>query len=179
MFLDGLLSGFKWYRRSQGGKWVRILHRREGVDSYWTRDRSLNEWEILMDSEVYLEAHTIAQISDGYHDFEELYTHRHLLFIWLMNTASWYVQPWKSKLHEDGTMFEGYFIAGATLPQSGQISYHLPMRYWNLLNAKEYIRAYRWDGHSSKDVAARLFNELTEFKERRLRESKEETQPRQ
>ena len=115
------------------------------------------------------------QVSDGYHTMEELYEHRHRLFIALMKIYDNYITPldckvrcWKSKIHEDGTMFEGWFIAGMIVEQVPsfmvqsegrppyQISYHLPLRYWHLVNVTERVRAPEWDGHTSKDVLERL-----------------------
>lgn len=58
-------------------------------------------------------------VSDGYHSFKELYDHRIKLFVALCNVLeNWDTeighpsQCWKSKLHSDGTMFDGWFIAG-------------------------------------------------------------------
>jgi len=39
--------------------------------------------------------------SDGYHTFDELYEHRHWLFLSLMKM--WPERAWASKLHADGT----------------------------------------------------------------------------
>ncbi len=65
-------------------------------------------------------------ISDGYHTFKELYEHRVTLFIALANThcdllkelydkmeisSPWFFPFWKAKKHEDGTMYDGWFIA--------------------------------------------------------------------
>lgn len=94
------------------------------------------------------------EISDGYHTFGELYEHRHMLFIAL--TREWPSMSWRSRLHEDGTMFDGFFIAGMRLP-TGDISYHLPLRLWPLMgHVGEYKAAHKWDGHTANDVIARL-----------------------
>ena len=57
-------------------------------------------------------------VSDGYHTFKELYSHRVKLFVALLNTLeslhyriNYPSKCWKSKLHADGTMFDGWFIA--------------------------------------------------------------------
>lgn len=95
-------------------------------------------------------------VSDGNHTFAELYEHRILLFINLMLLSP--NQAWKAKLHHDGTIFDESFIAGIQLPQ-GQITYHLPLEYWTLLNSnkiKTLTYAPEWDGHSSFDVLERL-----------------------
>lgn len=92
-------------------------------------------------------------ISDGYHTFNELYEHRHMLFRALCKNAV----SWKSKLHSDGTMFEGWFIAGLRTPiEEHDITYHIPMRLWDLFNIKEVERAPIFDGHTSQDVIERL-----------------------
>lgn len=99
-------------------------------------------------------------ISDGDHTFGELYAHRHALFIALMNTLdeeNVYSSPLKSRQHSDGTMFDGYFIAGVKL-KDGWISYHLPDFYWDKLKIPETPYFPAWDGHTSDDVIARIIN---------------------
>lgn len=153
MFLDGFLSGFKWYRRSRGGKWFKVTL--DELNTKWTQDEPKSQLLYsVVDSEVYLEAYAIDQISDGYHSFQELYTHRNLLFIALAN-ASPMTLPWKSGTHDDGSSIEGWFIAGLTLP-SGPITYHLPARHWDLLRVPILSKAPKWDGHTSHDVVERL-----------------------
>lgn len=100
-------------------------------------------------------------ISDGYHTFEELYEHRHSLFIALCNeidrrTPTGYV--WRSKLHSDGTMFEDSFIMGIGTMPGEMITYHLPMSRWEDTEwlGTECGRAPEWDGHTSDDVLVRL-----------------------
>lgn len=44
------------------------------------------------------------ELSDGYHSFNELYYHRMILFSIICNQNK--AISWKSKQHEDGTMFE-------------------------------------------------------------------------
>jgi hypothetical protein len=65
-------------------------------------------------------------LSDGSQSFDDLYKHRYVLFTALCNTLNNIdlllqdhrdrlvdsKMPWKSKLHFDGTMWEGWFIAG-------------------------------------------------------------------
>lgn len=103
-------------------------------------------------------------VSDGYHTFGELYDHRIALFITLCNLL--YLPhsrgkiagdiPWKSKLHHDGTMFDGWFIAGIGTEKGKQISYHLPIKDWDKLRVVAYDKAPEWDGHTSVDVVERL-----------------------
>jgi hypothetical protein len=99
----------------------------------------------------------VGQISDGYHTFDELYAHRCTLFAALMKSHA--TLSWKSLLHDDGTMYDGWFIAGMNLP-SGVITYHLPIdQFWdNLKEINELERAPEWDGHTSDDVIKRLID---------------------
>jgi hypothetical protein len=92
------------------------------------------------------------EISDGYHTFNELYEHRHVLFANVVNQSN---KSWKSKLHDDGTMFEGWFIAGMQTDQ-GDLTYHLPIKHWKIFKCKELEKAPKWDGHTSDDVVNRL-----------------------
>ncbi len=105
-------------------------------------------------------------ISDGYHTFGELYEHRLELFIALckiINSTDYLEhQPspvWKSKLHSDGSSFDGWFILGIGTSQGNQITYHLPMSKWEQTDfAPEWEVAPEFDGHTSKDVLERLKN---------------------
>lgn len=92
------------------------------------------------------------EISDGYHTFNELYEHRHALFA----VACHFLGGWKSKLHQDGTMFPGWFIAGLTTCD-GPATYHLPLRLWDAFPGRERERAPEWDGHTAGDVVTRLW----------------------
>ncbi|NCC41670.1 MAG: hypothetical protein EOM21_20095 [Gammaproteobacteria bacterium] len=94
------------------------------------------------------------KISDGYHTFDELYEHRHALFIALANKC---LGSWKSRQHADGTMFDGWFIAGIETPK-GSATYHLPLRLFDKLYCVELDYAPEWDGHTSDDVIERLYS---------------------
>jgi hypothetical protein len=106
-------------------------------------------------------------ISDGYHTFGELYEHRIELYIALCKMIDKhcceFTSPvWASKVHSDGTSFEGWFILGVTTDE-GQISYHLPMSKWeHVIKKVETIqvldKAPEFDGHTSADVLERLRN---------------------
>ena len=98
----------------------------------------------------------MGQVSDGCHTFNELYEHRHLLFIALIGENPG--RAFRSKMHEDGSMFPGFFIAGIDLPKVGMITYHLPIDHWTLLDGilGESKKAPAWDGHTSADVVTRL-----------------------
>lgn len=102
---------------------------------------------------------------DNYHTFEELYEHRYALFLALCKRVFHDLTrdpnahtPWCSKLHADGTMFEGHFIAGIGLEPGTEIAYHLPLRLfeetlqWCLY--REHAPEY--SGYTSHDVLKRL-----------------------
>jgi hypothetical protein len=94
--------------------------------------------------------------SDGYHTFKELYDHRIALFIALMKSHP--DISWRANNHEDGSMFEGWFVAGMHLP-TGDISYHLPQSDWMKLDGVGIATSNKspeWDGHTPADVVKRL-----------------------
>ena len=108
-------------------------------------------------------------ITDGYHSFGELYSHRGLLFVAFMKSLNAVLREkgfdnhrvlWWSRNHEKGgdPMFPGMIVAGINL-DSGDITYHLEETYVDLLKrAKipELAYAPEWDGHTSDDVLERL-----------------------
>ncbi len=99
--------------------------------------------------------------SDGYHTFNELYHHRAVLFSVIV--VQFADRVWKSKLHADGTMFEGMFIVGIETPD-GQATYHYDVEpYWNLFQCKEVDRAPEWDGHTP-DQAIERIGKLIDYK---------------
>ena len=68
--------------------------------------------------------------SDGYHTFDELYDHRAKLFSVIVRDHR--EIAWKSRLHHDGTMYDGMFIVGVETPE-GQATYHYDVDpYWDL-----------------------------------------------
>lgn len=92
--------------------------------------------------------------SDGYHTFNELYHHRALLFSVIVSQFK--DIAWKSKLHHDGTMYDGMFIVGVNTLQ-GQATYHYDVEpYWDMFNCKELERAPEWDGHTSEQAIERI-----------------------
>jgi hypothetical protein len=108
-------------------------------------------------------------ISDGYHTFGELYDHRIRLYILSCKMIKLFdainVQEsdhtpiWRSKLHHDGSNYEGWFIMGIRKEKGKQISYHLPITYWDECDFAETLdRAPEFDGHTSADVLVRLKN---------------------
>jgi hypothetical protein len=112
--------------------------------------------------------------SDGYHSFDELYDHRFTLFIALCKQLRTKVNAdningvqmadigreiWRSKLHSDGSVFDGWFIMGICKQKGHQITYHFPLRRWEETNFAETLdTAPPYDGHTPADVLERLKN---------------------
>lgn len=95
-------------------------------------------------------------VSDGYHTFDELYDHRSALYMAFLKCRA--TDSWMSKRHCDNSVWDGWFIAGTTLP-TGDITYHLNIKYWNCLkNAGILVldNAPKWDRHTSNDVYERI-----------------------
>lgn len=101
--------------------------------------------------------YSVGQVSDGEYSFNDLYALRHALFIALCHTH--HDLAWKSLVHEDGSMFDRYFIAGIQLPE-GMVTYHLPIELWEILQVEELGAAPTWDGHTAQDVVDRLLQGL-------------------
>ena len=89
------------------------------------------------------------EISDGDHTFNELYDHRMKLFAAICNQNK--EIAWKSLKHDDGTMYDDYFIVGLNTPM-GQLTYHYHQTNWHEFKVKELEKAPAWDGHTAKDV---------------------------
>ena len=96
-------------------------------------------------------------ISDGCHTFGELYDHRAKLFSIICNQDFIRENAWKSRLHDDGTIFDGYFIVGINTPK-GQATYHYEMKYWDYFHIKELDKAPKWDGHTPREAIERLLS---------------------
>lgn len=93
--------------------------------------------------------------SDGYHTFDELYHHRAVLFATVV--ADHPRMSWKSKLHHDGTMYDGMFIVGLDTPY-GQASYHYDIDpYWDMFRCVARERAPEWDGHTPDQALERIY----------------------
>ena len=103
---------------------------------------------------------SIGQTSDGYHTFDELYEHRFELAMALCRARSVDLQPdaIMAKKHADGSGYDGWFLLMIVDDPGKQISYHLPMKYWD--RCTEFARvadmAPEFDGHTSADVLERL-----------------------
>jgi len=94
-------------------------------------------------------------VSDGYHTFNELYEHRHMLFLVALKAGA-FVNPYVLLDHLDGwdliTAFTG--LNG----ENTQISYHLPVRlreHYDYL-PRHLLSEHTYDGHDSNDVLKRL-----------------------
>lgn len=91
--------------------------------------------------------------SDGYHTFDELYYHRMILFSVICKQNK--EKSWKSLLHDDGTMYDNYFIVGITTVE-GDYSYHYHVDYWEMFDVEILEKAPVWDGHEPKDITRLL-----------------------
>jgi hypothetical protein len=109
------------------------------------------------------------EVSDGFHTVEELYDHRVELFIALCRMKHAYYRQvveisdaqdpdiWRSKLHEDGKGYDGWFILGINKKRGEQITYHLPMKRWKDTDFADTLeRAPKFDGHNAPTVLKRL-----------------------
>lgn len=105
------------------------------------------------------------EAQDGYHTFGELYEHRITLFIALCKIlhddpqyqTGQMSEIWRSKLHSDGTSFDGWFTLGIGKEKGQQITYHLPLSKWDDTNFADTLeKSPEWDGHTPEDVLKRL-----------------------
>ena len=98
----------------------------------------------------------VGEVSDGNHTFNQLYDHRCILFLALMKCAP--AIAWYSLYHDDGTTWDGWFIAGLNLP-NGTVTYHFPTKYMLAAaktGANALDKAPAWDGHTPNVVLTRL-----------------------
>lgn len=112
--------------------------------------------KVVDDIFIVVDPGDIGDISDGYHTFDDLYQHWMVLTLALMRLYP--ERSWRSKLYAEGDnlMFEGFFIAGMTLP-TGQISYHYKLEHWRRFEGVHWLaHAPKWDGHTPEDVVIRL-----------------------
>lgn len=94
------------------------------------------------------------ETSDGYHTFNKLYHHRAVLFSVIAKAFP--DKAWKSKQHNDGTMYDGMFIVGIDTPE-GQATYHYDIDpYWDMFKCQELSRAPEWDGHTPAQAIDRI-----------------------
>ena len=97
---------------------------------------------------------SVGELSDTYHSFNDLYKHRTILTALAFRFLPY---AWKSRQHEDGTMYDGMFIVGAPTPD-GMITYHYDNEYWDLFKIPELSHAPHFDGHTPEDVIDRITN---------------------
>lgn len=124
--------------------------------SWMNPDKATNRWDVIVNylADLIEPQHIDGNTSDGYHTFNELYHHRAVLFSVIVGNFA--TRAWKSKLHADGTMYEGMFIVGIETPD-GQATYHYDVEpYWNLFRCKEVDRAPEWDGHTPEQAIERI-----------------------
>jgi hypothetical protein len=140
---------------------------RDTYDVYSYIDADIKDFN-LKNAQEYVNLSVLekGQLSDGYHTFNELYDHRIINFILACKTLAVdeYAPIWKSQVHSDGKVWDGWFIMGINSEPGEQISYHLPMKYWEMTKfAQEYDTAPPFDGHTSADVLTRLEKLLNEL----------------
>lgn len=92
-------------------------------------------------------------ITDGHHTFGELYHCRMVMSAVICNSNSHLA--WKSKLHDDGSMFDDSFIVGVETPD-GSYTNHYHMEHWDMFTVEILDRARPWDGHTADDIGRLL-----------------------
>lgn len=102
--------------------------------------------------EMYNTAADNKEFYDGHHSMKELYFNRMLLTLVIAHTYP--ESCYKSKLHDDGTMFDDSFIITFETPE-GDYSYHYNIKYWDLFEIEERPKAY-YDGHKPNDIGRLL-----------------------
>lgn len=151
----GIITGAKRGR----GEYVGTQEMLERLYEYENSNLSPEEVQSLAQAKadgrlVVLPETGIGDLSDGYHTFNELYHHRAILFSVICNEHP--DISWKSKLHHDGTMFDGMFIVGINTPE-GQATYHYDINpYWDMFRVRELEKAPEWDGHTSEQAIERI-----------------------
>lgn len=93
------------------------------------------------------------ELSDGYHTFNELYSHRHFLLIAFLREFGGF---WVKDHIQDWDLL-GTYLWGK------QITYHVPSKFRHLYERKltpVMNENYEFDGHTSGDVLARLQKHL-------------------
>ena len=94
---------------------------------------------------------SVDDISDGYHSFGDLYKHRTYLLALAMIHMPY---AWKSRVHEDGTMYDGMFVVGFPTP-NGMVTYHCDNEFWEDFKVPVIPHAPHFDGYTDKDVLDR------------------------
>ena len=95
-------------------------------------------------------------LSDGYHTFDELYEHRHLLFLAGLKSGFFKAQFVVEDHFEGWDLIVAHVVIGNPSYYS-QISYHLPNRLRGLYEHLERrAENLDFDNHDSSDVLVRL-----------------------
>ena len=151
--LNMQIKGLREAARNIQGKLGRCRYRRKDVDEMQQVSGMLFEAANTIES-LRDRLQAVSETSDGYHTFNELYHHRAVLFSVVVAANSG--NAWKSRLHHDGTMYDGMFIVGVDTPQ-GQATYHYDVEpYWDMFWCRELERAPEWDGHTSDEAIERI-----------------------
>ena len=152
--------GVKWFPIAWNPKRETFYHAANGVgfcaDEYTDGVKIYTDATITPEQavEATMGPRITGDTSDGYHTFNELYHHRAVLFSVIVRDHN--ELAWKSKLHHDGTMYDGMFIVGIETP-NGQATYHYDVDpYWDIFDCEELERAPEWDGHSPDDAIERI-----------------------
>lgn len=126
---------------------------------YFSED---HEHEIIESdiSSVVREQKVTGETSDGYHTFNELYEHR--IVLWIALCKCYQERVWRSKLHSDGSSYEGWFVLGMNKEKGEQITYHLPLSRWEDTEFAETLeKAPEYDGHLSNTDTLERISRLT------------------
>lgn len=104
------------------------------------------------------------EISDGYHTFNELYRHRHLLFLLAATSGAL-----KASYVVEDHFPNWDLIVAHTPDEYKMVSYHIPYEYRELYfklprKTKEEQEKF-YDGHTSNDVLQRLFDSIQSLTE--------------
>lgn len=151
--LDTVFQRFRWYRALKGGVWTYLRFmgaNNEPIFMWSNAPRRRCEDSYIVKREFYSPFEP-EEFHDGYHSVAELYKQRSYLFCCFLHVYG----GWKSRIHADGSSYEGYFIAGCEL-DGKPITFHLPDRFWDICPVGELARGKEWDGHTSLDVLRRM-----------------------
>ena len=142
-----------------------ITNAREATETGENENKWLSKFEVEGPEEM--------ECFDGYHTFGELYDHRIELWITVCRGINYRNAVfksqgtimngdngvWRSKLHDDGSEYEGWFILGIGKEKGKIMTYHLPNIKWDEVSFAETLeKAPEFDGHTPADVITRLKN---------------------
>lgn len=63
--------------------------------------------------------------------------------------------PFKSHRHDDGSMYDGFFIIGIPT-KDGWSTYHIEDKWWDAFRIGELEKAPEFDGHTPEDALGRI-----------------------